>query len=699
MNEFLPPHLLFLILDGQLYFSPESYGKINHKNHQPASYSFTFPDGDASSSATSLLTMGNSNGQGHMSHQHYNHPTSINHHHNHQSSSLMDSNSDSIAAMASSLFIPTTDAPPTLSIPKPPDFSEMLSSTSTTPAPSNHNSIGSQYPNHYNHHLAVTQSSQPHVFPSFYNSSHILISPPKSPVVAPILAESAFAQLQQHQNQGTKALSQSMYSQQIPIDYSSYFLQNLTKHITEQQQQQQQQQQKQKELQKEHQQQSIVQSMSSLLDSTHLPEAIDWSSILLNYTRGPISENLTSSNSFRPSVQNQNSFQSFLPSDEQLSQSVRTSSMNGQHQSQQKKRKMRPKTQQAPVTTTSSTTTTSTTTKPPKIYYEPQPEDSEEDDPPANIYSDIQLEDEDPSNSHGYDSSSKYYYYPVPSPKPRSKPHYVRRPYVYSSDLASSSMMDAGSVDYNQEEETQGDQRYSVPTSSYQPARYTSSNGPSSPSSLSSSPGYYHPLPTTYSIEDSLPSHPSNYYYDHPHLHDDIHRQGLSQSGSGGVPRPPGGFHSWSGLTGFLLGIIPLSIIVASLVPAFVSVPVAGAAAVAGKRRKRRGTSASALSTASMIASLFGQENHERQHHQVYHGSDSSSSDEKKRSNSSSTLRNEHLYTYKTIHPVIELLVEYGVNRLEDPKCLQELFCKVVAGGKKPRSNAVQRLFYIITSL
>ena len=46
----------------------------------------------------------------------------------------------------------------------------------------------------------------------------------------------------------------------------------------------------------------------------------------------------------------------------------------------------------------------------------------------------------------------------------------------------------------------------------------------------------------------------------------------------------PNGFHSWSGLTGFLMGIIPLAIIVASMVPAFVTVPVQTAAI--GRRRR-----------------------------------------------------------------------------------------------------------------
>lgn len=50
--------------------------------------------------------------------------------------------------------------------------------------------------------------------------------------------------------------------------------------------------------------------------------------------------------------------------------------------------------------------------------------------------------------------------------------------------------------------------------------------------------------------------------------------------------RPPNGFHSWSGLTGFLLGLIPLGILMASMVPAFVSVPVS--TTNIGRRRRKR---------------------------------------------------------------------------------------------------------------
>lgn len=48
----------------------------------------------------------------------------------------------------------------------------------------------------------------------------------------------------------------------------------------------------------------------------------------------------------------------------------------------------------------------------------------------------------------------------------------------------------------------------------------------------------------------------------------------------------PGGVNSWSGLAGFLLGILPLGILMASMVPAFVSVPVATATAGVGRKKR-----------------------------------------------------------------------------------------------------------------
>lgn len=124
-------------------------------------------------------------------------------------------------------------------------------------------------------------------------------------------------------------------------------------------------------------------------------------------------------------------------------------------------------------------------------------------------------------------------------------------------------------MDYNHEEDLQElpqDSHYNVVRPNhYYPQRYHSI-GPSRDShETSNSGGYYQP---SYFLED-------------------IHRQGLSPNGE----RQPPGLSAWSsGLTGFLLGIIPLSLLVASIAPAFMSVPVgaAMAAGAAGRRRRKK---------------------------------------------------------------------------------------------------------------
>uniref|UniRef100_T1KJN9 Uncharacterized protein n=1 Tax=Tetranychus urticae TaxID=32264 RepID=T1KJN9_TETUR len=93
--------------------------------------------------------------------------------------------------------------------------------------------------------------------------------------------------------------------------------------------------------------------------------------------------------------------------------------------------------------------------------------------------------------------------------------------------------------------------------------------------------------------------------------------------------------NSWSGLAGFLLGIIPLGILMASMVPAFVSVPVATAAAGVGRRRRRR--------------SLF---------------------------HSNHSLHDD---------PVHDILSQYQMKMLRDADCIKEILCKIAVQGKSQK--------------
>ena len=267
------------------------------------------------------------------------------------------------------------------------------------------------------------------------------------------------------------------------------------------------------------------------------------------------------------------------------------------------------------------------------------------------------------------------------------------------------------------------------------PHRYFLPSSHSLSSSASSTRPYY-AASLGYPYSSYSPSGYSNGYYSNRHYYDSsdsgssssgygsIHRQGGSSTSSSSSPGSSSSASSsaWaSGLTGFLLGIIPLSLIVASMVPAFVSVPVAAAAgtAVAGRRRRRRRSESTTMNNTNATIH-FNRANgpidagerstlNDTMAGGTTNSWSSSSSPSPPSSSSppsspseasfaAATVRSD-LYTYKTVHPVIELLVEYGMNSLDDPKCLQELFCQVVAGGKKSRSNVVQKMFYSIASL
>ena len=88
--------------------------------------------------------------------------------------------------------------------------------------------------------------------------------------------------------------------------------------------------------------------------------------------------------------------------------------------------------------------------------------------------------------------------------------------------------------------------------------------------------------------------------------------------------------NSWSGLAGFLLGILPLGILMASMVPAFVSVPVTTAAAGIGKRKKRS----------------LDQNN-------------------------------------SNINNIYQIVSKYEWTELMEPKCLNEITCQIMASSPK----------------
>ncbi|XP_067127712.1 uncharacterized protein [Centruroides vittatus] len=53
----------------------------------------------------------------------------------------------------------------------------------------------------------------------------------------------------------------------------------------------------------------------------------------------------------------------------------------------------------------------------------------------------------------------------------------------------------------------------------------------------------------------------------------------------------------------------------------------------------------------------------------------------------------------KYSNPVLDAVTTYGVRNLDDPMCLQRIFCQVTNEGKNEKSNFFQKIFYGITKL
>ncbi|KAL3216249.1 hypothetical protein MRX96_006438 [Rhipicephalus microplus] len=102
--------------------------------------------------------------------------------------------------------------------------------------------------------------------------------------------------------------------------------------------------------------------------------------------------------------------------------------------------------------------------------------------------------------------------------------------------------------------------------------------------------------------------------------------------------------HSGKGPLALLLGLLPLGLLMAALVPSVINLPVAavGAVGTAGRRRRE-----------------------------------------------APSYRN----------PILDSIAKFGVNSLEDPLCLQRIFCEVTAQGKAPESLPVQKVFYTLSTL
>ncbi|XP_054721983.1 uncharacterized protein LOC129231645 [Uloborus diversus] len=170
---------------------------------------------------------------------------------------------------------------------------------------------------------------------------------------------------------------------------------------------------------------------------------------------------------------------------------------------------------------------------------------------------------------------------------------------------------------------------------SYNRPSYSSSNPDYYPSYQSSKPYGESDLYNTQSYYDQENNgYPSKTeYYGSPGYDYDGN---YGDKYGGFIPYPEKRKGSKYGPLAFALGLLPLGLLLASLVPTVVTIPVTTAVAT-GRRRKR---------------------------------------------------------SVQFVNPVLDTITEYGLPALEDPVCLKRIFCQVVRGGKQDRSSIVQKLYF-----
>lgn len=381
----------------QLYYTPESYGKLNHKNHQPASYSFSFPPTEAasvthpdfltpqsSSSAAAIVSPLQNETQFEAMET-----SDLNHHPDHEEGSIR----------VPQHRRPTTEAPVT-TLPKPPDFMELHASTTSTPP-----AVSSASADRW------TPKPKPYYGDTVYKSNQAasLSETEKKGGLETGDGEphSAIRSTAGSSRGSVHSSSDSRFQYSppppAPDEYSSDFYQNFTK------------------------------------------DPIDWSALLLNYTKSNENFNATSLQELTHALSR--------PTDIAPPSSSGSSTVTAKSQ---KRRRYRPKASTTSTTSTSTTTTTSTT-RPPRIFLQPtlDTDEDEDDDPPRNIYGDAGGDGEAAEGSHGSSSASdqeegkesdaddRYNYPVISSPKSRTKGNYIGRPYNYHDLIATPSRSSA----------------------------------------------------------------------------------------------------------------------------------------------------------------------------------------------------------------------------------------------------------------
>lgn len=136
----------------------------------------------------------------------------------------------------------------------------------------------------------------------------------------------------------------------------------------------------------------------------------------------------------------------------------------------------------------------------------------------------------------------------------------------------------------------------------------------------------FHAVNSDYPPKSNYYGNPGGYDYDGP----------IDPSSFGGSVYPDKRKGTKYGPLAFALGLLPLGLLFASLVPTVVTIPVTTAVAT-GRRRKR---------------------------------------------------------SVEIVNPALNIISSYGVSALEDPSCLNRIFCEVVRGGQMNTSSVVQKFYY-----
>ena len=177
-----------------------------------------------------------------------------------------------------------------------------------------------------------------------------------------------------------------------------------------------------------------------------------------------------------------------------------------------------------------------------------------------------------------------------------------------------------------------------------------------------------------------------HYYVPHGVMEGGVHHHLVSEKGS-----------NWlgSGLAaGILIGAIPFGIMMASMMPTLLTtaMPIVNTATVAGKRRRRR--------SASEIKNLFMEQTLETLGVFLRKGIEDIVSQLRNPNSKYSPKNDVHVYENQNQseeNSVLKTMARYVIAAVDEPKCIKEMVCALVAGGRHSRTTPLQRTLFVIT--